>query len=53
MFGCAVGDGDVLFTDVEGSTLLWESAPLAMGMAMGRHDELVASLRTALQSPVP
>jgi class 3 adenylate cyclase len=30
-----------LFTDVEGSTLLWESAPDAMRMALARHDEIV------------
>jgi predicted ATPase/class 3 adenylate cyclase len=32
-----------LFTDVEGSTRLWESAPAAMGAAIERHDELVRS----------
>jgi predicted ATPase/class 3 adenylate cyclase len=32
-----------LFTDIEGSTRLWESAPDAMGAAIERHDELVRS----------
>ncbi|HUJ67748.1 MAG TPA: adenylate/guanylate cyclase domain-containing protein, partial [Acidimicrobiales bacterium] len=32
-----------LFTDVEGSTRLWETAPSAMGAAIERHDELVRS----------
>jgi class 3 adenylate cyclase len=32
-----------LFTDVEGSTRLWESAPSAMAAAIERHDELVRS----------
>jgi predicted ATPase/class 3 adenylate cyclase len=30
-----------LFTDVEGSTQLWESAPEAMRTALARHDEIV------------
>src|SRR5919202_1739574 len=30
-----------LFTDVEGSTRLWEQHPRAMGPAMARHDELI------------
>ena len=30
-----------LFTDVAGSTALWEQAPRTMGPAMARHDELV------------
>src|ERR671932_1056107 len=30
-----------LFTDVEGSTALWEQHPQAMGPALTRHDELV------------
>jgi predicted ATPase/class 3 adenylate cyclase len=36
-----------LFTDVEGSTRLWESAPSVMGAAMARHDALV---RAALEA---
>jgi hypothetical protein len=39
--GRAVGDGDILFTDVEGSTRLWESEPSVMGPAMAHHDGLV------------
>jgi len=30
-----------LFTDIEGSTLLWEREPAAMGAALARHDTLV------------
>ncbi len=30
-----------LFTDIEGSTRLWESAPAAMSRALQRHDDLV------------
>jgi predicted ATPase len=30
-----------LFTDIEGSTRLWESAPDAMRVATARHDEIV------------
>ena len=30
-----------LFTDIEGSTQLWEERPQAMAMALRRHDELV------------
>ena len=32
-----------LFTDIEGSTLLWERYRGAMPLALGRHDELVRS----------
>ena len=32
-----------LFTDIEGSTRLWERAPDAMRAAVARHDQLVAS----------
>jgi predicted ATPase/class 3 adenylate cyclase len=32
-----------LFTDVEGSTRLWEEFPDAMGAALARHDEIVRS----------
>jgi predicted ATPase/class 3 adenylate cyclase len=34
-----------LFTDIEGSTPLWDSFPDAMGLALARHDEI---LRTAI-----
>jgi predicted ATPase/class 3 adenylate cyclase len=36
-----------LFTDIEGSTRLWESAPDAMRVALARHDEI---LRGAIES---
>ena len=36
----------LLFTDVEGSTRLWEAEPEAMAQALRRHDEL---LRTAIE----
>jgi predicted ATPase/class 3 adenylate cyclase len=32
-----------LFTDIEGSTRLWESFPEAMGTALARHDELLTT----------
>ena len=31
-----------LFTDVEGSTRLWEAHPEAMKAALARHDDIVA-----------
>src|SRR3954451_12264328 len=42
-----VGTGTVtaLFTDIEGSTRLWEEQPESMRIALDRHDELV---RTAI-----
>ena len=36
-----------LFTDVEGSTALWERNPKAMSEALSRHDEI---LRTAIEA---
>jgi class 3 adenylate cyclase len=36
-----VGTVTFLLTDVEGSTLLWESAPEAMGVAIRRHYQLL------------
>ena len=36
-----------LFTDIEGSTRLWESAPEAMRQALERHDTL---LRLAIEA---
>ena len=36
-----------LFTDLEGSTRLWEEHPDAMQAALARHDEMV---RTAIES---
>jgi len=36
-----------LFTDIEGSTQLWEKHPEAMGTALSQHDAL---LRTAIES---
>jgi class 3 adenylate cyclase len=30
-----------LFTDIEGSTKLWESHPAAMQTALARHDEIL------------
>lgn len=36
-----------LFTDIEGSILLWERFPEEMGAALARHDEI---LRTAIES---
>jgi predicted ATPase/class 3 adenylate cyclase len=39
--GAPSGTVTFLFTDVEGSTRLWELSPSAMVTAMTRHDELV------------
>jgi predicted ATPase/class 3 adenylate cyclase len=39
--GAPTGTVTFLFTDIEGSTRLWESAPEAMRVALGRHDEVV------------
>jgi class 3 adenylate cyclase len=36
-----------LFTDIEGSTKLWEKDPEAMPAALARHDEI---LRGAIES---
>src|SRR5215470_1073923 len=41
-----VGTVTFLFTDIEGSTLLWEREPAAMGTALARHDVL---LREAIE----
>jgi predicted ATPase/class 3 adenylate cyclase/Tfp pilus assembly protein PilF len=35
-----------LFTDIEGSTRLWESAPAGMSRALQRHDELMRAAIT-------
>jgi class 3 adenylate cyclase len=32
-----------LFTDIEGSTRLWEQRPEAMGQALAHHDALYAA----------
>jgi predicted ATPase/class 3 adenylate cyclase len=37
----ASGTVTFLFTDIEGSTRLWESAPEEMRVALARHDEIV------------
>jgi predicted ATPase/class 3 adenylate cyclase len=39
--GAPSGTVTFLFTDIEGSTGLWESAPEAMRAALARHDEIV------------
>jgi predicted ATPase/class 3 adenylate cyclase len=41
------GTVSFLFTDIEGSTKLWEAHPEAMRLALARHD---AILRTAIES---
>ena len=33
-----------LFTDLQGSTRLWDEHPEEMGVALARHDELVHAL---------
>jgi TolB-like protein/class 3 adenylate cyclase len=35
------GTVTLLFTDIEGSTRLWEAQPQAMGKALARHDALI------------
>src|SRR5579871_657037 len=47
MPGLPGGTVTFLFTDIEGSTRLWEEYPDAMRAALARHDEL---LRAAIQS---
>jgi predicted ATPase/class 3 adenylate cyclase/DNA-binding SARP family transcriptional activator len=39
--GVPTGVVTLLFTDIEGSSRLWEQHPAAMSEALGRHDELV------------
>lgn len=39
----------LLFTDVEGSTKLWETEPEPMARALRRHDEM---LRAAVENPI-
>src|SRR5690242_15120449 len=36
-----------LFTDIEGSTALWETVPDAMRLALARHDAIVQEQVTA------
>ena len=47
MVGTPSGTVTLLFTDIEGSTALWESHPEEMRVALERHDEL---LRGAIES---
>jgi predicted ATPase/class 3 adenylate cyclase len=47
MVGLPTGTVTFLFTDLEGSTRLWEDHPGAMGGALARHDEI---LRLAIES---
>jgi class 3 adenylate cyclase len=35
-----------LFTDVEGSTKMWESHPEAISEALARHDEILRAVFT-------
>ena len=37
------GTVSFLFTDIEGSTRLWDTEPVAMGAALARHDEILRS----------
>jgi predicted ATPase/class 3 adenylate cyclase len=41
--GAPAGTVTFLFTDIEGSTRLWQEAPEAMATALERHDELVSN----------
>jgi predicted ATPase/class 3 adenylate cyclase len=44
MTGLPTGTVTFLFTDIEGSTQLWEQYPEAARAALARHDELIESL---------
>lgn len=39
--GTPTGTATFMFTDIEGSTLLWDTYPEQMGRALQRHDEMV------------
>jgi TolB-like protein/class 3 adenylate cyclase/Tfp pilus assembly protein PilF len=41
MANAPTGTVTLLFTDIEGSTRLWEAAPAAMRAALARHDQLL------------
>jgi len=41
--GAPSGTVTFLFTDIEGSTRLWELAPEAMGISVARHDSILRS----------
>src|SRR5919112_4738595 len=41
MMGPPTGTVTFLFTDIEGSTKLWETSPNAMQRALARHDEIL------------
>lgn len=41
--GIPTGTVAFFFTDVEGSTRMWEEHPAEMAVALGRHDEMVRS----------
>ncbi|MFZ0047790.1 MAG: adenylate/guanylate cyclase domain-containing protein, partial [Streptosporangiaceae bacterium] len=41
--GIPSGTVTLLFTDIEGSTRLWEAEPGQMARALERHDELIRS----------
>src|SRR5438876_1144678 len=40
----ATGTVTFLFTDIEGSTRLWEQQPEAMRLALARHDALASAI---------
>ncbi len=42
-----LGTVTFLFTDIEGSTRLWEEEPVQMGRALARHDEILRSVVSA------
>ncbi|HEY9287310.1 MAG TPA: tetratricopeptide repeat protein [Candidatus Dormibacteraeota bacterium] len=44
MVGLPEGTLTFFFTDLEGSTKTWETAPATMRQAMARHDQIVASV---------
>src|SRR5512143_2198475 len=47
MSALPTGEATFLFTDIQGSTRLWEAHPAQMSVALARHD---AILRAAIES---
>ncbi len=52
MAGLPSGTVTFLFTDIEGSTRLWERHPEAMRLALGRHESLLREAITAREGHV-
>jgi predicted ATPase/class 3 adenylate cyclase len=52
MVGPPTGTVTFLFTDIEGSTRLWESYPEALSLALSRHDEILRAVIEANKGSV-